>query len=206
LLLIGLLLAGSRPPIRARRTAVRVILVTSWIALVGGYVFPIHLREATTSRKADCLSNVKKLALALLRYGDDHHGRLPEASSWYDELLGTYVKDADIFRCAEAPDLTLAYSLNPALSGVDLRDIEDRESLILVFECDSPRHVEGSPGLLPAEPRHYGGDNYGFADGHAVWGGRARLAEQGRGEVIWGSRPADDRWRWEPSPRREEDG
>ena len=56
-------------------------------------------------------------------------------------------------------------------------------------QAEGPR-AHGGPELLPDEPRHYGGDNYGFADGHTVW-----LPRKKSPDGTWAKEPeAEVRW------------
>lgn len=64
------------------------------------------------------------------------------------------------------------------------------DETVLVFESGSAVALAGGPELLPDEPRHFGGDNYGFADGSARWIRRKRLpdgtwAKAPDADVIW---------------------
>ena len=56
-------------------------------------------------------------------------------------------------------------------------------------------------GLLPEEPRHLGGDNYGFADGSVKWLPRTKLPDG-----TWAKEPDADWVIWEPVLKDGEEG
>jgi hypothetical protein len=72
--------------------------------------------------------------------------------------------------CPAHRKLRCAYAINPAAPALD----------------------ELGPELLPDEPRHFGGDNYAFADGAFRWIPRKRSQD---GE--WTKEPAADWAIWE---------
>jgi len=61
------------------------------------------------------------------------------------------------------------YGMNSNCRDVYVSAIEDPALFVVVFESDlGCTATEGAKALVP-EPRHEGGDNWGFADGHAKW-------------------------------------
>ena len=58
-------------------TLIELLVVITVIAILVGLLLPVIglAREAAT--KAECLSNQRQLAFALVGYADDHHGRVP---------------------------------------------------------------------------------------------------------------------------------
>jgi hypothetical protein len=143
-------------------------------------------REGGSARV--CLSNAKNIALAFQMYLEDNDGVFPPADNWCD-TLGDYVKHEDVFRCPEASDLRCAYAYNRALSSMRASDIANPDAVVAVFE--SPRGWNGTVGreALPAEPRHFEGDNYGLASGSARWVKREDLA-MGTAGIGWPVEPA----------------
>ena len=111
--------------------------------------------------------------MAALAYAQQHDGRLPQGETWCDELRA-YTKGEDVFTCPEVPDLRCGYAYNAALSGVDAESIPDPMQTVVIYESDAGWNAAGGPELLPAEARHLGGENYGFADGHVAWMDRSR--------------------------------
>lgn len=139
------------------------------IPLLAAMVFPVFMRARSTAQKAVCLSNVKNISLALSMYMADNNDRLPAAADWCGDLE-EYVRNYDVFYCPVAGDLDCAYAYNSDLSGADFASFADPASTVAIFESDLGWNASGLPqDLLPSEPRHLGGENYGYLDGHAQW-------------------------------------
>jgi prepilin-type processing-associated H-X9-DG protein len=144
-----------------------------------------------------CLRNVKNIALAVQMYVADNDDHFPPAANWSD-VLDEYVKNRDVFQCPQArggPGWNYAY--DPLRASRSMYDLADLANTVAIFESDADRNAAGGPELLPDEPRHLGGDNYGFADGHASWLKRKSAGEDRRGERIWLKEPVKP-VRWEP--------
>jgi hypothetical protein len=175
-------------------TAVALILwLISWTAVA------TMQKEFIGGQKAECLSNVKELTSATLRFADDHNGRLPDAASWADEIAPYVNATAATFRCPSAANKDFAYAYNSSLSGKKLGDIQEPEKVVLIFESDTGRNAAGGPELLSTAPRHFGGDDYGFVDGHCLWTIREKSGIDARGAPIWTKTPGGSAMiRWEP--------
>jgi hypothetical protein len=180
---VALALAARRSTaLRGRelaRAAIRISALASGFALAVLLILPVQLREVGSQRKAVCLSNVKSLALAVQMYLDDNDLAFPPASRWCESLT-PYVDGPEVFLCPEAPGLSCAYAYNSALDGVEADSLSDRVRTVAIFESDGGWNASGGPKLLAEEARHLGGDDYGFADGHAAWWSRQRaMLEEG---------------------------
>ena len=197
--LVGVL-SGRSGPVRKVLAACVVMLLA--VGLVGGLqvlgmaVYAMSGRPSVAQQKAFCLSKVKNLTLAVLDYADEHEGRLPAAETWCDDLL-PYIRGEEAFLCPAAPDLQCAYAFNAALSGVRAESIPDLVNVVLIFESDGGWNAAGGMELLAEEPRHLGGENYGFVDGHAAWIGRRLADADEEGERVYERVPAKDGIRWD---------
>ncbi len=135
---------------------------------------PEDLRKALepseeTSQQRSCLANLKQLGLGVMMYAQDNDQKLPDAGKWRDQIL-PYTQNEQIFKCPAAPDLECAYAMNAALSGMKLADIEDWSQVVLFFESNlGVRNATAGPEAVADPPRHKGGNNYAFADGHVKW-------------------------------------
>lgn len=168
-----------------RSFAVGVLCVLVALALAW-LVFPLLFRFRG-SRIRLCLSHVKNLAIAMSMYAEDYNGHFPESTAWCDTLF-EYVKDPDIFRCDKAPSLRCGYAYNAHMPDTTLDRLSDAaRNTVVIFESDRGWNAAGTMDLLPKEPRHLGGDYYGFADGSARWVSRDEASS-----LIW-----------EPAPRSE---
>ncbi len=178
----------SRPAPAGPVTGCVVVAVGLFLAIsvIGLRLLPSPPRER--ARKAVCLSNAKNIALAFQMYLEDSDGVFPPADNWCD-LLRDYVKNDQVFECREAEDLRSAYAFNSALSGVRVSDIANPDAVVAVFESPRGWNATGGPEALPAEPRHFEGDNYGLASGGATWVKRGDLA-MGAAGIGWSVEPA----------------
>jgi hypothetical protein len=154
------------------------------VGVLGAVVYPVFVRARATARKAVCLSNVKNISLAMQMYASDNDDRFPPADEWCDTLQG-YVKDADVYRCVSAPEHPCGYAYNAALSEVAYDALQDPTATIAVFESERGWNAAGGPELLAVEPRHLGGDSYGFADGRAAWTPREGVVGPGASQYRW---------------------
>lgn len=145
-------------------------LIDAPVAMWTKLLEPALERSQQSARKAVCLSNVKNLSLAMQMFVADNEDRFPEAHRWV-EALHDYIKSEDVLKCPEDDsDARCSYAMNEALSGLSLSDLDDPSSVVLFFETAEPGdNPVGGPDDVVSPGRHMGGNNYGFADGHASW-------------------------------------
>jgi hypothetical protein len=67
---------------------------------------------------------------------------------------------------------------------VRVGDIAKARATVAIFESDVGWNAAGDASILTAVPRHRDGDNYGCADGRALWVKREVLA-LGQAEIGW---------------------
>jgi len=171
--------------------AVVVVNVVCAIALLGWIVWiwvGLPLREPPPGR-AVCISNVKNITLALQMYVADNDEVFPPAVEWCDTLR-EYIRNDDVYRCPKAWELTCGFAYNVSLDALPLDAVAKPAATIAIFESDQGWNTSGGAELLPKEPRHLGGDNYGFADGHAAWVNRQMVGRDETGMRIWSGDPA----------------
>jgi prepilin-type processing-associated H-X9-DG protein len=149
------------------------LLVVAGIALAA-MLFPVFARQRDghdpeTLGRHRCLGNVKNLAMAIQIYLTDYDA-LPEPARWCDEI-SEYVRRPDVYHCYQAPALRSAYALNTGAVGANEKMAASPSAarLIVIFESDVGWNAHGGGELLPTPPRHLGGENFGFLDGHARW-------------------------------------
>lgn len=129
----------------------------------------LHLPWEEEYEANECLSNVKQIVLGFLMYAQDHDEHLPPADKWMDEMY-PYMRNEEILRCPEAPELGYGYAFNADLSGANLDEIDNPSEIVLIFDSRlGTRNAAGGPEALADPPRHNDGNNYGFVDGHAKW-------------------------------------
>ncbi|HLK56805.1 MAG TPA: hypothetical protein VKU00_09585 [Chthonomonadaceae bacterium] len=141
-----------------------------------GILVPILFPLVATSRydhRPSCMSHIKQLGLALILYSQDYDNRLPRAGDWMDATY-PYSKNRNVYRC---PDLQPArpkdfgYAFNSTFANRAMTAISDPWQEILLYDSTNLSWNANAPGLtgMANPPRHHGGDNVGFADGHAGW-------------------------------------
>jgi len=127
---------------------------------------PMAQRSSEKVRQANCLSNLKQLTLGAMMYAQHHDEKLPDADKWMDQLL-PYLKNEAIYRCPAALDLEYGYAMNSALSGMAIEDITSPAWTVIFFDSDvGTRNAAGGSDAVCDPPRHNGGNNYAYADGH----------------------------------------
>lgn len=163
---------------------VRVAAAIGLMALLGGVaIWWVALGRADLRRPAElrneCLVHVRDLVQALQSYAAEQ-GSWPASEEWQDALVAEVTprtrRDA-ILRCPLAPKLSVAYAYNDRLSGIAYDAVTSPSEAVVVFESAAGPGASGGPELLPSRPRHYGGDNYGFADGSVRWVPREKAKE-----------------------------
>jgi len=147
---------------------------------------------ALVANKTQCMSNVKRLGLAVLAYAQDFDEHFPVSARW-SESVAPYMDshtpskapvDKDVLRrpSAESP---WAYGMNSALSGISMSKIQTMAGTVLLFDADAPiRSFAGGAKDLDIS-RHMGAPNVAFSDGHVK-----NANEYVRKKLLW--LPADE--------------
>jgi prepilin-type processing-associated H-X9-DG protein len=115
-----------------------------------------------------CMSNEKQICLAFMMYMQDYDQTLPLKEEWTDDLM-PYIRNEQVFTCPAKPDLAWGYGFNEKLAGLKERKLEGPAQLVLLYESDTGEKNAVGAGETLAAPRHQGGLNFGFADGHVKW-------------------------------------
>ena len=130
---------------------------------------PQFTRAQGASRKTQCLSNMKNLSMAVQMYGADYD-KFPKADKWVD-VLDEYVANRNVFHCPEDKSgARSSYGFNWGLSGKKGSVVKDPAKRVVIYETAKPGQTpRGGRADVVTPGRHEGGNNYGFADGHAQW-------------------------------------
>jgi len=164
------------------------VLGLACVGVVQGFIQDWE-RERDTRWAGACISNASELALAVLKYADDHGGRLPPARDWCDRVR-PYVRDPKAFVCPAARNQRCSYAFNARLSEVH-RDSIKEPLVVFVFESDRGWNAAGGPELLPAKPRH----SFGRTDVFTRGDGSLLHTSTNCREVVTGPRS------WQPWPQ-----
>lgn len=139
-----------------------------YIPIMAAILFPVFAKSREKARQTACLSNIKQISLCLIMYSNDWDERLPPPERWSEAVL-PYLRDRKLLACPSVPKLSCGYALNRALGGDVFPKLQRPPEVVLLFESDRGWNAAGGPEALVEEPRHAGGENFAYADGHCRW-------------------------------------
>jgi len=145
--------------------------------LAAPFVLPVVMRGRDGSdRDGVCAANLHVLCIAVRMYALDSDGILPDADQWVDHLVPRYIDNDAALKCSEdRMQARCSYGMNRALSGRKLDEIRDASRVVLLYETAHPGgNPSGGPEDVVSPGRHLNGNNFGYADGHAMWVGEGR--------------------------------
>jgi len=185
-------------------TVVCGILVFLWAVFPGGW--GAVMGEVQLAHKDICMDNQNELLRAIQAYAREHDGGNPPAETWCDAIapyvrvpqrdaVASHIRDLNPFCCPAHRKLRCAYALNSGAPPLNQLEPEQSKAIVLIFESDAGWNAAGGAELLPDEPRHKGGDNYIFGDGHFEWVPRKKLPD---GTWVKEPHPRYDWVTWEP--------
>jgi hypothetical protein len=155
------------------------------IAVVSGQ------RDVIGAQKAECMGNVSVITRAITSHAASQEGQFPEAATWVQDIHPYLPPDTEqLFSCPVADEPGVGFAYNASLGRAKLEGAAAASSVVVLFESDVGLNAAGGPELLPDVPRHLGGDNYGFADGHSAW-----IMRKQNPDGTWAKQPeAEVRW------------
>ena len=160
-------------------TLIEMLVVIAVILVLAGLLLPSIKRVGDQARSTNCQSNMRQLLIALHLYEQDA-GVLPDingagnASGELIKRLKDHVDNFKVFHCpahqgrageesGAFSGQTTCYKYN---DNVDPNFFQNKP-------LDNPNIFTTTLVLLidsmDYEPRHFGGANLGFADGHVEW-------------------------------------
>ena len=71
-------------------TLIELLVVIAIIAILAAILFPVFTRAKEAAKKANCISNMKQIGLAIEMYINDHDDRLPDRRDLKTALPGGY--------------------------------------------------------------------------------------------------------------------
>ena len=139
------------------------------LSLAATAAYPAMVRARESARRVQCLSNVKNISLAVQMYAVDND-RFPDADKWVEQLQ-EYIRNESVLKCPDDQSKAkCSYGFNSALSGKSPADVLDPSQVVVIYETAHPGDCpSGGEDDVASPPRHLGGNNFGYADGHARW-------------------------------------
>jgi len=167
-------------------TLIELLVVIAIIAIVAAILFPVFARARAKGRAATCLSNVRQLSMALYMYAEDHDECYPGGFTlvtlepYWDDVVQPYLRNRHVLTCPDQDrSLPRSYGMAYALHGHWYGQLADPSITVAVGDDVGRERVRWSVAPYscdPAtfsriyiDPRHHGGVNLAFADGHAKW-------------------------------------
>ncbi len=162
-------------------TLVELLVVIAIIGLLAGLLFPAIKRASDSARSTNCQSNMRQLLIAIQMFEQDT-GALPAISGAGNTngdlitLLKDQVDNYKVFHC-------------PAHQGRSGEESSPVGGNTTCYKYNDSDFFQNKPLDNPAiftttlvllidnmdwAPRHFGGANLGFADGHVEWLPKAR--------------------------------
>jgi len=90
-------------------TLIELLVVVGIIALLAAILFPVFARARENARRANCVSNLKQIGLALMQYTQDYDERYPLAdlkgtnpdgtTPTWTGIIQPYIKSEQVFTC-----------------------------------------------------------------------------------------------------------
>ncbi len=179
-------------------TLIELLVVIAIISILASILFPVFARARENARRASCLSNTKQLSLAALQYTQDYDEKFVpsytlDGKFWF-QLIQPYAKSEQLFFCPSdttaKPPLfndSLSYGWNYyflmagydsgggidyTLGGASLAKVANAAETVMLAENGKSvccTYYAVGPGLTLPDPRHFGGFNVAFVDGHSKW-------------------------------------
>jgi prepilin-type N-terminal cleavage/methylation domain-containing protein/prepilin-type processing-associated H-X9-DG protein len=182
-------------PFKRGFTLIELLVVIAIIAILAAMLFPVFAQAREKARQATCLSNVHQLAQAALMYAQDYDERFIGyyAGSDRKQLLYPYTRsgannaDANgnqLWYCpsTEYPGRQASYGFNTDLNFLPLAMVNHPADKVMLSDAgindqgqpilsthDYPPSALSFAGIGRPDPRHSGGVDVGFMDGHAKW-------------------------------------
>jgi prepilin-type processing-associated H-X9-DG protein len=138
---------------------------------------PAFTKARQSARKTQCLANIKNLAVAMNMYLADYD-RFPKADRWVEALAEYGVTERSLKCPDDDSDAKCSYAMNWGFSGKPASAIKDAANQVIFYETANPGDTpRGGKTDVASPPRHLGGNNFGFVDGHAKWSLEAAAEE-----------------------------
>ena len=170
--IIALVQMGKNPQLRGQGMAIAGMVVCGFGiftgAMMAAIMFPVFARAREAAQRTACLNNVKQLSMSLQMYAADYNEHFPSSDNW-NGTLRPYFKNPRVLVCPSVKSKGPSYGMNDRIAGIATRDVISPGKVVSFFDSAPGINQSGGQELLPVPPRHLGGNNVSFADGHASY-------------------------------------
>lgn len=179
-------------------TLIELLVVIAIIAILAAILFPVFARAREKARQTNCLSNVKQLSLGCTMYAQDYDECLPRCRNfttrmlWLQDIL-PYVMNQQLYACpsgdpfdwpsaglnsASRTEVNYGFTWDNSRTLAKLAKINNPAETVYIADARGYMFYPEAPGGGPRaslgtgyriQPRHNGGANLGFVDGHSKW-------------------------------------
>ena len=109
-------------------TLIELLVVIAIIGVLAGILLPVLSRSRESSRRTQCMSNIKQIGMGLIMYANENNDQFPSDTAYsvpspamrgLNLLYDTYVSDNKFFNCPSDTTVTIATSagMSPSTSG-----------------------------------------------------------------------------------------
>ncbi|MDP8263605.1 MAG: prepilin-type N-terminal cleavage/methylation domain-containing protein [Candidatus Ancaeobacter aquaticus] len=182
-------------------TLVELLVVVGILVVLVGLLLPAIFSAKEKANQAKCASNMRQILIGINLFEQDHKvfPTVANNGQLISTLYPTYVESYDVFKCPSFRNQAgekrgpingnyTHYDYNPSTHLVDTAadnpDIALSHTVLLIDTIYND-----------ANPRHTGGSNLGFADGHVEWFSKNAYTKPEPGYPAngswqsWGKRP-----------------
>jgi prepilin-type N-terminal cleavage/methylation domain-containing protein/prepilin-type processing-associated H-X9-DG protein len=148
---------------KAALTLVELLVVIAIIGILASIVIVVAIRSRAKARAIFCLNQIRQVGLALGAGAGD-----ADVSTHWTEHFGRGDQRDDVLLCPDGPqDGETNYAVNSRLLGFRVLDCDTSRTVLAYESRRAGSSLVGTESDV--DPRHEGGSNYVFLDGHAKW-------------------------------------
>lgn len=147
------------------------------LPIFAAILFPVFARAREKAMQTSCMANLKQLQLGVHMYCAEWNEHLPFRDNWCD-ATHAHIRNENVYVCPSLRGERCGYAYNAGLDRLTLDDLREPARTAGLFDAKGGWNLAGGAELV--DPRHNGGANVAFADGHVKW-----TPERGLGALGW---------------------